>query len=194
MTPYVDDHAVASTTFGVTMGLWAIVELRQAIRRRPEATKADRHSLDAVRLTLFAGWLIAAASRALIPGATIRGGVVMFAIGFVIAWAGIGLRTWAIASLGSLFTIAVMTSADQRVVDSGPYRYVRHPSYSGLILILVGAAIMFGNWFGVAAIVVIPTLGLLTRIRVEERAMVKTLGTAYEDFADGRKRLIPYVW
>ncbi|MCW2798873.1 MAG: putative methyltransferase [Aeromicrobium sp.] len=189
-----DDHAVASTLFGVTMGLWAIVELRQAIRRRPEATRADRHSVDTVRLTLVAGWLIAAASRSLIPGATIDGGVLVFAIGFVIAWAGIGLRTWAIGSLGRLFTITVMTSADQRVVDSGPYRYLRHPGYSGLILVLVGAALMFGNWIGVAAIVVIPTIGLLLRIRVEERAMTDTLGSAYRDFADSRKRLIPYVW
>jgi protein-S-isoprenylcysteine O-methyltransferase Ste14 len=194
MTPYVDDHAVASTMFGVTMGLWAIVELRQAIRRRPEATSADRHSLDVVRLTLFAGIFLAALSRSRFPGATIRGGVWTFAIGFVIAWVGIIVRTWAIASLGRLFTISVMTSADQRVVESGPYRYVRHPSYSGLILILVGAAVMFGNWVGLAAIAVIPTIGLLTRIRVEERAMTKALGTAYRDFADSRKRLIPYIW
>ena len=194
MTPYVDDHAVASTIFGATMGVWAIVELRQAIRRRPEATRADRHSLDVVRVTLVAGWLIAAASRSLISDATIRGGVVTFAIGLVIAWTGIVLRTWATASLGRLFTFAVMTSPDQRVVDSGPYRFLRHPGYSGLILLLVGASVMFGNWVGVAAIAVIPTIGLLLRIRVEEQALSKSLGSAYRDFADGRKRLIPYVW
>jgi protein-S-isoprenylcysteine O-methyltransferase Ste14 len=194
MAPYVEDHAVASGLFGVTVALWVIGEFRQAIRRRPEAVKADRHSLGLLRVTLVAGWLCAGASRSLVPGATIGGGAVVFAIGFAAAWMGLALRGWAIASLGRLYTITVMTSSDQPVVDRGPYRVLRHPGYAGLLLILLGAGVMFGNWVGVAALAVLPGIGLVVRIRVEERALTMALGSAYRDFAQGRKRMIPNVW
>jgi protein-S-isoprenylcysteine O-methyltransferase Ste14 len=194
MTPYVAHHPVAATLFGVTVGLWAIGELRQAVRTRPEAVKADRYGLVVVRLFLYTGWLIAATGRSFAPGAVIGGGAAVFGIGLAVAWMGIGLRWWAFRSLGRWFTINVMTSADQPVIDSGPYRFLRHPGYSGLVVALVGGGVMYGNWVGVAALAVIPTAGLVVRIRVEEDSLTATLGNAYREFAKRRKRMIPYVW
>jgi protein-S-isoprenylcysteine O-methyltransferase Ste14 len=194
MTPYGAHARVAAILFGVTAGLWLVGELRQAFRTRPEAVTADRHSLAVVRLFLLAGWLIAATSRSFAPGARIGGGAPVFALGLVVAWIGIGLRWWAFRSLGRFFTINVMTSDDQPVIDSGPYRFLRHPSYAGLVVALVGGGVMYGNWVGVAALAVVPTVGLVLRIRVEERALAAALGDAYLEFAGRRSRMIPHIW
>jgi protein-S-isoprenylcysteine O-methyltransferase Ste14 len=68
----------------------------------------------------------------------------VFAAGLVLMWAGIALRQWAVTVLGRFFTVDVRVQPDQTVVEAGPYRYVRHPSYSGMIITFLGLAL--GNW------------------------------------------------
>jgi protein-S-isoprenylcysteine O-methyltransferase Ste14 len=109
-------------------------------------------------------------------------------------WAGIGLRWWSFRALGRYFTFTVQTSADQPVITSGPYRVIRHPSYAGVMLILVGLAATYGNWLSVAVFLVIALAGFVHRIRIEEAALSATLGRAYTSYASGRKRLVPLVW
>lgn len=194
MQPYFEDHAVGSVLFATTVGVFVAGEIRQAIRRRAEAESADRFSLIAVRLSLYAGFVVASLSASKLSVATIRGGLTVAVIGVAIAWAGIGIRWWAFHCLGRYFTIKVMTSPDQPVITTGPYRFVRHPSYSGLVLILLGIGVLFGNWIGLAGLVVLPLAGLVYRIFVEERALTAALGGAYQTFASSRQRLIPHVW
>src|SRR6202043_1221299 len=102
-------------------------------------------------------------------------GAVTFGVGLAIIWAGVGLRWWSFRTLGRYFTIDVMTSADQPVITTGPYRIVRHPSYAGLLLIFAGIGIMSANWLSLAAMILLPLVGLLNRIRVEEAALMATL-------------------
>jgi protein-S-isoprenylcysteine O-methyltransferase Ste14 len=87
-----------------------------------------------------------------------------------------------------------MTSADQPVITSGPYRFVRHPSYAGIVLVLTGIGITYGNWLSLAALALVPLIGFVYRIHVEEAALAATLGSRYTSYAAGRKRLIPFVW
>jgi protein-S-isoprenylcysteine O-methyltransferase Ste14 len=87
-----------------------------------------------------------------------------------------------------------MTSADQSVITSGPYRALRHPSYAGILLLLTGVGIMLGNWLSLAALILLPLIGFMNRIRVEEAALSGTLGEAYTSYARGRKRMIPFLW
>ena len=180
--------------FATTVVVFGAGELRQAIRRRSEAQSADRFSLIAVRLSLYGGFITASLAASDLSVGTIRGGLAVALIGFAIAWMGIGIRWWAIHSLGRYFTIKVMTSADQPVITTGPYRFVRHPAYSGLMLILIGLGVMFGNWIGLAALVALPLAGLVYRISVEERALTTALGSAYQAFSASRSRLVPHVW
>jgi protein-S-isoprenylcysteine O-methyltransferase Ste14 len=84
--------------------------------------------------------------------------------GAVLMWFGIALRQWAVSALGRFFTVDVRVAADQTVVDSGPFAWVRHPSYTRLLLTLIGFALALGNW--------LPLIGIVTRIRVEERALL----------------------
>lgn len=117
-----------------------------------------------------------------------------FVLAFAMLWAGIGLRWWSFRTLGRYFTFRVMTSPDQPVVSTGPYRILRHPSYLGVLLALLGAALTYGNWISVACLVILPLIGFVNRIRVEEAALEATLGDRYTSYASGRKRLIPFVW
>jgi protein-S-isoprenylcysteine O-methyltransferase Ste14 len=79
-------------------------------------------------------------------------------------------------------------------VTRGPYRVLRHPSYTGLLFAFAGAGLMVGNWLSVGGAVVLLLIALVYRLRIEERALTAALGDRYREFTAGRARLIPYVW
>jgi protein-S-isoprenylcysteine O-methyltransferase Ste14 len=108
--------------------------------------------------------------------------------------AGIAIRQWAVATLGRFFTIDVRVQPGQTVVDRGPYRWVRHPAYTGLILTFLGFGLALGNWAALGVAFLVPTAGLVYRIHFEERALLEGLGEPYRRFAEGRPRLFPGVW
>jgi protein-S-isoprenylcysteine O-methyltransferase Ste14 len=118
----------------------------------------------------------------------------VFTLGLAIIVLGIALRQWSVHTLGQFFTVQVRVRVDQTVVDSGPYRFVRHPSYAAIILSFVGIGIALENWLSLVVLVVVPTIGLVVRIRVEERALTDALGEPYRRFSATRARLIPGVW
>jgi protein-S-isoprenylcysteine O-methyltransferase Ste14 len=194
MRPFVSGHPVQAALFGCTLAVWMVVEVRQALRRRPCASSAERGSLLVLRIFATIGILLAALAGARVPEAGISHEDVAFAASLSIMWSGVVLRFWSFSALGRYFTFTVMTSADQPVMTDGPYRLVRHPSYLGLLLILTGLGAAYGNWLSLAALAVIPTIGLIYRIHVEEAALSATLGRAYTSYASGHKRLIPLVW
>jgi protein-S-isoprenylcysteine O-methyltransferase Ste14 len=112
----------------------------------------------------------------------------------VLMCAGIAIRQWAVALLGDLFTVDVRVHAGQTVVERGPYRWVRHPSYTGLILTFVGIGLALGNWAALIVLAVLPIAGLVVRIRFEERALLDGLGEPYRRFAASRPHLFPGLW
>jgi len=82
----------------------------------------------------------------------------------------------------------------QTVVERGPYRWVRHPSYSGLLIFFVGLGLALSDWLSVVVLAVLPAAGLLVRIRSEERALLGALGEEYRRYAATRRRLFPGIW
>jgi protein-S-isoprenylcysteine O-methyltransferase Ste14 len=118
----------------------------------------------------------------------------LFVVGLALMAVGIAVRLWAIVVLGRFFTVDVRLHADQTVVDRGPYRWVRHPAYTGLIVFFVGFGLALSNWVSLAVLALLPTLGLLVRIHAEERALFAGLGEDYRRYAAGRRRLFPGVW
>jgi protein-S-isoprenylcysteine O-methyltransferase Ste14 len=107
---------------------------------------------------------------------------------------GVALRLWAIHELGRFFRIVVTIQPDHRVVDTGPYRFVRHPSYTGLLLALAGAGVALDSWLSLLALTALPLAGILVRIRVEESALLDALGESYAAYEARTDRLIPGVW
>lgn len=193
MTPALSGVPHATELLALSLGVWFIFELRQSFNRRAGATSGDRGSLMALRVLGVTGALLASLALQ-VPAAAYPYSSWTFAMSLAIVWSGIVLRWWSFRTLGRYFTFTVMTSADQPVITTGPYRLLRHPSYAGLLLVLGGIGLTYGNWLSLLALTVIPLLGFVYRIRVEEAALSATLGDAYTSYARGRKRLIPFVW
>lgn len=194
MTPYYARATASAVLFGITIAVWVVLELRQSLRRRGGSTMRDRGSYHLVGVAVAAGAVATALATAKVPTAAMGGQPAPLICGFFVAWAGIALRWWSFHTLGSYFTFRVQTSADQPVITAGPYRVLRHPGYSGMELALLGIALMYGNWIGLAAMAILPMLGLVNRIRVEENALENDLGDSYRQFAATRKRMIPGIW
>src|SRR6202044_1378726 len=132
-------------------------------------------------------WLYLA--PAIVPAAAIRPGALAFSAGLVFFLAGIGLRGWSFAALGRYSTYGIVVSPAQPVVATGPYRWLRHPGYTGGLLICSGAGLMSANWAGVAAMTLLPLALTVWRIRLEETALLAGLGERYRAYASDRRRL-----
>lgn len=107
---------------------------------------------------------------------------------------GTALRWWAILHLGRFFTVDVAVAEDHQLVDTGPYRWVRHPSYSGLLLQFAAVGISLANFLSLAVIFLPICWALIRRIRVEENALTVAIGLPYERYISGTKRLVPLVY
>ncbi len=111
--------------------------------------------------------------------------------GIVIASAGLVFRLWAIRTLGRFFTSGVMVQEGQQVLTTGPYRWVRHPSYTGSILTVLGTAVALGSPLGMVLALGLLVPVYLYRVRVEERTMLAGLGDAYAAYRARTPALIP---
>lgn len=80
------------------------------------------------------------------------------------------------------------------MIDRGPYRWVRHPSCTGVLLLTTGLGLAAGNWGSLLIAVALPVFALSRRIDVEERALVEAVGRPYEIYRAGTKRLVPGLW
>lgn len=114
--------------------------------------------------------------------------------GIAIFVLGAALRWYAIFYLGRYFTIDVRVAEHQRVVDTGPYRFIRHPSYTGALMQFLGLALCIGNIYSMFVLLVPVVLVFSYRIRVEELALERGLGEAYASYCRRTKRLIPFVY
>ncbi len=193
MTPSFVGRPALETIYLVSLALWLILEVRQALRRRPEARSGDRGSRIVVQVSAYAGVLLAALLRR-VSGADFPESAATYGLSLLLIWSGTALRFWCFRTLGRYFTFSVMTSADQPVISRGPYRLLRHPSYAAILLILIGIGMSYANWLSLAALTVLPLVGFIVRIRVEEAALAASLGRAYVNYAQGRKRLVPFLW
>jgi protein-S-isoprenylcysteine O-methyltransferase Ste14 len=115
-------------------------------------------------------------------------------IGTILATLGFTLRHVSIHILGKYFRTTVEIDEDQPVIQTGPYRFVRHPSYSGIILFFIGYGVLSQNWLCLVACLLLPVAALSYRINVEEKALAYELGTKYEDYRMKTKKLIPFIW
>jgi len=117
----------------------------------------------------------------------------LFAVGISLLLLGSLLRRYCWRTLGEFFTGDVRARRDQPVIRSGPYRLVRHPSYTGGMMMFIGIGLSLGNWISVA-LLAFSTVALYSyRVSVEERALLETIGEPYGVYMKERKRFIPYV-
>ncbi len=112
--------------------------------------------------------------------------------GLLVMLSGILGRVYIIRWFGAGFTVEVRTPS--HLHTSGPYRHIRHPAYAAELTIALGVALAFLHPITSLPAIILPTFGLLFRIRAEERVLRKTLGEDYHRYAARTKRLIPFVY
>ena len=169
--------------------------------RTKTGEKQDRSTLGMIWVVIaisIAAGVFVASSR------TLRAGVVgLFdfpesnwipaaAIGLFVA--GLMLRWWAIVTLGRFFTVDVVMEKDHELVQRGPFRWVRHPSYTGVLVAFVGWAMTLGNWIAMAVVLVPIFVAFVRRMNVEEEALRGALGKPYADYMKRTKRLVPGLY
>jgi protein-S-isoprenylcysteine O-methyltransferase Ste14 len=115
-------------------------------------------------------------------------------VGIGLFLSGIGVRLWAIRCLGPSYSHRIRPVESHRIIVSGPYRVIRHPAYSGMLLSHTGFVIFFFNWISIASLLGVFLPAILRRITVEERILLTTSNQSYRDYSQGRKKLIPFVW
>lgn len=118
----------------------------------------------------------------------------LYAAGIVVFVAGLGLRWYSMAYLGRLFTFDVAIAADHRVIDTGPYRYIRHPAYTGSLMTFVGIGLCGGNAASFPVLLTPIALAFMRRIAIEEAALTAALGSGYVQYMARTRRLVPFVY
>ncbi|WP_247001898.1 methyltransferase family protein [Halosolutus gelatinilyticus] len=182
--------------FLIAVGIWILSDWSLALRYRDAAdTNQDRGSKRAIGLAVVGGVLVAASAATLAPSVRFPYSTSPFWIGLAVILVGVGVRQYAVWTLDEAFSLVVTVDGDDEVVDSGPYRWVRHPSYTGALLSLLGLGVAIGNWLSLLVLVVAGLSGYGYRIRVEERALRETLGEGYVEYENRTPyRLIPGLW
>lgn len=192
-----DAPAIMKLPSPLLLGLiYLVSEILLAVTRRARgrSTSQDANSLRllwiVISVSIWFGIFVAQAS----PAATLPHrhlfavlGLVLFVLGLVVRWS-------SIIHLGRFFTVDVAIAADHRLIESGPYRYVRHPSYTGSLLAFLGFSLSLGNWLSLLIITFPIFLAFLYRMHVEERALIAGLGDNYAAYQRRTKRLLPFVY
>jgi protein-S-isoprenylcysteine O-methyltransferase len=182
--------------FILTYAAWLLFEIVTGkSRKSADPTKArDRGSFRFLLAMIWAGLALAftfcfGLRQAAIPWMRTE----LFFVGIALMWAGIGFRYYAMRVLGRYFTFQVDVHSGQTVIEAGPYRYIRHPSYTGALITVIGIGFVLGNWASLIAVLVCVLIGYAYRIHVEEAALVVALGQPYKDYMSRTARLVPFV-
>lgn len=178
--------------------VWAFwPELILVTRARRSAAARTSRDAGSLRIIVRGLWIALLAALLLsFVGATqwspVAGRVVVLG-GTILLIGGSLLRRLCWRTLGQYFTGDVQARSDQPVIERGPYRWVRHPSYTGGILMFTGVGVALCNWLSVA-VLVMTSIGVYSyRVHVEERALLETVGAAYATYMKRTTRYIPFI-
>jgi protein-S-isoprenylcysteine O-methyltransferase Ste14 len=162
--------------------------------RSRTGTKQDKSTLGVIWVVIMVSIAAGVCVAARWPAATLPYGRALAWAGVFLFVVGLLLRWWAIVTLGRFFTVDVTIEKDHELVERGPFRVVRHPSYTGVLLAFVGFALTLGNWAALLVVLVPILAAFIRRMNVEEEALARALGARYADYMRRTKRLVPFVY
>lgn len=187
---------LANLLYNIVVILWILSEIVggrivPALRRRgTKIARRDRGSVllivGGIFLSIIIAFLFASNGIAMLPGWVSYVGIALMVAGIIV-------RQWAIAVLGRYFSPVVGIQEGQKVVKTGPYRLVRHPSYTGALMIIVGVGLALQSWGAVLVLLLVFSITFGYRIRMEEKVLVSELGDEYTQYMKTTKRIIPYI-
>lgn len=183
--------------YGLIPGLWIVWMLywmaaargvKSVVQRESAGSRAAHIVPLTIAGVLFAapsmpGWLGAGWAQQSLP---------LFWVGALLVAAGLLFSVWARTVLGGNWSGTVTIKQDHNIIRAGPYRLIRHPIYTGLLVAFIGSALARPQWRGVLA-VVIAAAALWRKLRMEERWLATAFGAPYEDYRKTTWALIPYI-
>jgi len=181
------------------IGVWAFWPEYQIVRKaRKAAASPDSKDAGSIKVITYGGssgsaiaFFLAFTPFLRMPAA-LRPVALFVGLGIIIAASLLRRHCW--RQLGASFTGDVRASADQRIVTTGAYSILRHPSYTAAILMNLGLGVALGNWGSIAVLTISGFAVYAYRIAVEERALIGAIGEPYREFARTRRRLVPYIY
>jgi protein-S-isoprenylcysteine O-methyltransferase Ste14 len=177
--------------------VYLISELLLTVTRRSRSrtgTKQDRSTLRVLWMVIMASVAAGIFVAMNWPATALPHGQMYALVGVFLFVVGLFLRWWAIITLGRFFTVDVTIEKDHELVERGPFRVVRHPSYTGVLLAFVGFALTLRNWAALLIVLVPIFAAFIRRMNVEEEALSRALGAHYVDYMRRTKRLVPFVY
>jgi protein-S-isoprenylcysteine O-methyltransferase Ste14 len=183
--------------FWGALASWILPEvIAWRVKRSTDSSQArDRGSLNLIAILWWIGIAMGISLSLLLPQAAISWKrTSLFFIGICLMLLGVALRWYSAAILGKYFTFDVAIQSGQILIEAGPYRYIRHPSYSGALLTLLGFGLALGNWMGLAAALSCLGFAYAYRIPVEEAALASALGETYKQYVGRTWRLVPFLF
>ncbi len=116
------------------------------------------------------------------------------AIGIGMMVLGLGVRIWAMLTLGGFYTRTLKVSHGQTIVDGGPYRLVRHPGYLGTLLTWIGLPLTLANWLCALIVGMMMAVAYWNRMLAEESMLVEAFGEEYRQYMRRTRRLVPFIF
>jgi protein-S-isoprenylcysteine O-methyltransferase Ste14 len=198
--PLIYTNTVACNVFMLACMVWLTPEMIGMFQQRVKVSRIgvllqDRGSLFILIGLQWVGLILNFTLAWLVPQAAITGQrAALFLFGLIFILLGVALRWFAIWTLGHYFTRDIAVSLDQRVVQHGPYRFIRHPAYSGTFLTMFGVGLAMTNWASLISLLLCVFLGHFYRVRIEEDALIHMIGQPYIEYMQRTKRFIPLVF
>lgn len=198
MQPLFAHQPVLLNVLAINLLIWrvmeSIVDIITFKRLRAGARREDKGSHVVLVCLVALGILLGALVAFKVPATAITSArTFLFWLGILLINAGIVLRLYAIHVLGASFTTTVAVAREQTVIETGPYRLIRHPSYTGFLITLLGLGLSATNWLSLLVLMGCVLIGLSYRIHVEEHVLQEHLGQRYQEYMRRTKRLIPFV-
>lgn len=177
MQPLVAHHLLLLSTLEVSYLIWIMmevsVEIRQRKRLRANVSRQDKGSQAVVGGMIRIGNALCALLALTVPATAITSArEILFWLGMLLVYVGIAFRLYAIHVLGASFTTTVTVAPEQPVIEAGPYRLIRHPSSTGLLIMFLGFGLSSTNWLSLLVLVGCVLIGLSYRIHVEEHVLM----------------------
>jgi protein-S-isoprenylcysteine O-methyltransferase Ste14 len=184
-----------SVIFWVTFISWVAISFWEGKSHQPTQTTREGRRSD---LVCFIGvgivGLFAIFCKGKFPDIKIYNGTTLFWAGIGLIWTGILLRHTAVRSLGKYHVMTIFTEDGQPVITSGPYRYIRHPSYLGALIAIIGIAFALNSLPGAIVLVSFTAAVLMHRIQIEDKYLSIHLGEDYRSYTTHTYRLVPFIW
>ena len=181
--------ALVSIASIATFMVVAQVSRIRGLARRGETLARSRGLAHYVAYFFFVPYLVIAGR----PGPEVDLPEPLRWVGLALVVLGIAFALWAIATLGRHYDLELEIHRDHELVRSGPYRFVRHPVYTGLALHFAGACLATGNLVLIAGTLLVTFPALYLRARTEERLLRERFGATYDAYARDVGMLVPLL-